>query len=486
MIYPATMNAFATLSLIYFLFTTTSSSILYYSFRNKLDASVVYFLISELCMTITCAVVFLTNVELIDINPASIGIPNFGALAAELSILFSILSIRKSVNWKWFGLAITALVLLTIFLESIRSPSELKIVVLINVITLTGLFAINYLACRFKFFPLLATNGFMRLFGWFEFGLVIYGLIRLLASLFGAPIIPRETPTNLAVLVYAIYLVIGTFRYMSYIGFRMTWVDPMNPSENFLNKPLVKAIEEKNQFLQGLIASNRVIGISALASSLAHQLSQPLTTIAFRAETTRRDLIESGQSSHSIASLDEISLQSGKLADLVHNLRRLFSARSHQFKGLNLQKVANEIIEIIKPTLESKKIALITNYQSNPMVFGDSIQLQQVLINIVNNAIDALSLDEKGKKEITIAITENEQFAILTISDSGPGIDQKIYSSVFELYNTTKEDGLGVGLWLSKTIIERHKGQITALNHPRSGAIFEIEIPLYCTEMKAQ
>lgn len=486
MIYPAVMNAFATLSLIYFLFTTISSSILYFSFRKKLDTSVVYFLISEMCMTITCAVIFLTNIQAIPINSISIGIPNYGGLIAELAILFSILSISKSINWKWFSLSATVLALVTIFLEYIRSPVELKLVVLINVVFIASLFTINYLVCRFKLNPLLEANGFMRLFSWFEFGLVIYGLIRLLASIFGEPIIPRETPTGLAILVYAIYLVLGTFRYLSYIGFRMTWVDPSNPSVNFLNKPLVKALEEKNQLLQGLIASNRVIGISALASSLAHQLSQPLTTIAFRAETTRRDLIESGQSSRSIDSLDEISAQSGKLAELVHNLRRLFASRSHQFKRLNLQKISNEIIEIIKPTLESKKIALITHYRSDPVIFGDSIQLQQVLINIFNNAIDALSLNKISQRVIEIDITEKNNEAIITISDNGPGINPMALSSIFELYNTTKEDGLGVGLWLSKTILERHQGHITALNNPHGGAIFKLVIPLIDEEIKAQ
>lgn len=479
MIYPERMNAFATLSLIYFFFTLISSSILYCSFRNKLDPSAVYFLISELCMAITCAVIFLVNMQLIEVNPVSIGIPNFGALTAELAILFSALSITRKVQVKWFFSATALLALITIFLESIRSPSEIRLVILVNIILLTSLFVANYYVCRYKLFSLLAGNGFMRLFGWFELGLVGYGVLRLLANFFGTPIIPRDTPSILAIVVFAIYLVIGTFRYMSYVGFRMTWVDPNNPSENFLNKPLVKAIDEKNQFLRGLIASNRVIGISALASSLAHQLSQPLTTIAIRAETTRRDLITSEQNLHSIASLDEISTQAGKLADLVHNLRQLFGAKSDQFHAINLQKVTNEILEIIRPTLESKKIALLIHYQKDPTVFGDSIQLQQVLINLFNNAIDSLSQNNIKAREITITITEKAGAATLIISDTGTGIKPEIMSSIFELYNTTKENGLGVGLWLSKIIMEKHQGKITAFNNTDGGAKFELEIPLY-------
>lgn len=478
------MNAFATLSLIYFLFTLISSSMLCISFRKKLDDSVIYFLISELCMVITCAFIFMVNMQLVQANPISIGVPNFGALVAELAILFCILSITKRMDRRWFIFSVLILGGITAYLEWIRSLSEPKIAILMNVIILTILFVANYLYCKNKLLPLLTANGFITLFGWFEFGLVGYGFLRLFASFSGSPIIPRDTPQNLAIIAYAIYIVLSTFRYMSYIGFRMTWVDPNNPSENFLNKPLVKAIEEKNRLLQGLTASNRVIGISALASSLAHQLSQPLTTIAIRAETTRRDLLDSGQNMHSIASLDEISTQSGKLADLIHNLRQLFSTKNDNFEVLNLQKVTNQILEIIDHTLESKKITLRTNYQSDPLVLGDSIQLQQVLINILNNAIDAISQNKNAIREISISINEIGNEAVLTIADTGSGIKPEILPKIFELYNTTKDDGLGVGLWLSKTIIERHQGSVKASNQFDGGAKFEIVLPLRSTEKK--
>ena len=271
----------------------------------------------------------------------------------------------------------------------------------------------------------------------------------------------------------------GTFRYISYIGLRITWVDPKNPAQNLLNKPLAKAIEEKDQLLRSLIASNRVIGISALASSLAHQLSQPLTTIALSADTTRRSLIQAGQDQGVITSLDEISTQSTKLAELVKNLRQLFGPRSYEFGPANLQKVVNEIVEIVEPTLEAKKITLLKDYQSNPVVHGDSIQIQQVLINVLNNAVDSLTQDKTTPKVISIHIASGDNSATITIKDTGTGIDQKLLPSIFELYKTTKQGGLGVGLWLSKIIMERHSGSISAANDPGGGAIFKIEIPLH-------
>lgn len=476
------MNSFATLALIYFFFTLISSSILINAFRNKLDASALYFLFSEVCILITCVIIFLINIGQLETNAFSIGLPNFGALCAELAILFSMLSTIRKIEKKWFVFGVVLLGLLTTFLESMRTSDNYESIIFVSALTLTGLFLTTYLFCKFKLTPLFASNPFILLFKWFELGLVGYGLLRLLGNFFSSPIMPRETPTDLAITVFSIYIVMASFRYMAYVGFRITWVDPNNPSKNHLNKALVKAIEEKNYLLRGLIASNRVMGISALASSLAHQLSQPLTTIAIRAETTRRELLKTNQSPLSIASLDEISAQSARLADLVQNLRQLFGAKNNQFQTINLQKVTNEILEVIRPALASQKISLSIRYQADPIVFGDAIQIQQVLINVLNNAIDALSQQKSMVREIDITLKEENGLAILGIADNGEGIKSEILPSMFELYNTTKENGLGVGLWLSKTIMERHQGKIVGFNSPQGGAEFEIQMPLYRTQ----
>jgi C4-dicarboxylate-specific signal transduction histidine kinase len=327
----------------------------------------------------------------------------------------------------------------------------------------------------------LAGNQFMRMFTWFELGMVMYGIVRILGSFAATPIVPRDNPGNLTLIIFSFYVVMGTFRYLSYIGLRITWVDPEKPTQNQLNEPLLRVIEEKDRLLGGLIASNRMIGISALASSLAHQLSQPLTTIALRADTVLRDLAQSNADQKTIASLDEISSQSTKLADLVKNLRQLFGSRSSEFTSFNLQRVVDEIAEIVMPSLEAKKITLTRNYQSNPVVYGDSIQIQQVLINTLNNAIDALIESNIEQKEIVIGIANNENAATITIKDNGGGIDQDLLLTIFDLYKTTKKEGLGVGLWLSKTIMESHHGSISASNDPNGGAIFTIDIPMQHT-----
>jgi signal transduction histidine kinase len=473
------MNSFAALGLAYFLFTLISSGLLIAAFRTRLDLSARYLLFSELCMVISCGVIFLVNINIAPVNAITIGIPNFAALASELAILYSTLSITKKMDKKWLVLGVFALGVLTIFAEMYRNESNFRWVIFANAIILTGLFIANYWAYKHVLLPRFPNNRFVQFLKWLAFGLICFGLIRVIANFTSAPITPRGEPTAMAIIAFTLFMILGSFRYITYIGFRITWVDQFNPSENILNQPLVKAIEEKNQFLRGLIASNRFIGISALASSLAHQLSQPLTTIAIRAETARRDLPPSDENTRAITSLDEIYMQSNQLSGLVQNLRQLFGSKIERFESINLQKICNEVLEIIKPTLQSKRIVLLQQYESNPIVYGDSVQLQQVLINLFNNAIDSINESNPNVREILIAITNSEYYATLSVTDSGLGIDPVVFESLFELYKTSKPSGLGVGLWLSKTIIERHQGKITASNHARGGACFEMQIPLY-------
>jgi signal transduction histidine kinase len=472
------MNAFAALGLAYFLFTLISSGLLIAAFRARLDLSARYLLFSELCMVISCGVIFLVNINVVPISAITIGIPNFAALASEAAILYSTLSIAKKMDKKWLVLGIAMLGLLTIFAEMHRDESNYRWIILAHAILLTSLFIANYWAYKHVLLPKFPNNQFVQFLKWLAFGLICFGLMRVIANFTSAPIIPRGEPSAIAIIAFTLFMILGSFRYLTYIGFRITWVDQFNPTENILNQPLVKAIEEKNQFLRGLIASNRFIGISALASSLAHQLSQPLTTIAILAETARRDLPSSPQNAHTLASLNEINTQSNQLSDLVQNLRQLFRSKPEKLMSINLQKVCNEVLEIIEPTLQAKSITLIKHYEFNPIIFGDSVQLQQVLINLFNNAIDSIHASNPTVREIVVTISANHGYASLLVRDSGPGIDPNSFPSLFELYKTSKPDGLGVGLWLSKTIMERQRGNIKGFNHAHGGACFEIQIPL--------
>jgi signal transduction histidine kinase len=473
------MNSYATLTIIYVLITLISSGILYGSFRNKNDASAIYFLISELCMTVACGILFLFNLNIISQTPLMTGIVNFCTIGAEISLLFSLLSLTRKIEKKWLVIAIFLDILFVTFIELIRGDVGLRNVVLLLSIFSLPIIVINYLICKTYLPRQIVNNQFVKWLTLFELGMIGYGTLRLLAYFAPMPATPRETPNDIAVIIYSIYVVLGTFRFIAYLSLRITWVDQKSPSNNLLNQTLAKELEEKSQLVRKLMASSKAIGISALASSLAHQLSQPLTAIALMAETAKRDAEQTGKNIQLSCTLEEISTQSIKLAKLVKSLRQLFSTTTHPFVPLNLRKIADELIDIIEPSLKTKKISLIKDFKSDPLICGDALQLQQVLINVFNNAVDILILNEAEKKNIYFSISNNENYAIIEIRDSGVGISPSLLPNIFELYKTTKQNGIGVGLWLSKTIIEHHHGNITAINEPNHGALLKIEIPLY-------
>lgn len=472
------MNSLNTLAVLYLFFTLSTSAIIYAAFQKKLDASAQYFLVAELLMSIVAIILFLQNSDVVFTTPVWLATANLCTIGSEFAILFSIKSLVKYQPVKRFYLTLFLALIFVIIFEVLRNIYGSKIVVLLFSIVVGGISLSTFLFCTYRVGNELTQNKFMRFFRFFELGLFTIFIVRCASAFSNAPIIPRNDPSLIVVLVFALYMVFSVFRYMSYIGLRMTWVDPQNLAINPLNRELAKALEDKDQLLRGLIASNRVIGISALASSLAHQLSQPLTAISLQAERSQREIAKSGDNPLLASSLNEISNQLGRLSELVQNLRQLFSSSSTEFSPFNLQKICNEILSVVEPTLQSKKITLVQDFANDPTVYGDPIQIQQVLINVFNNAIDVISHSNLPVKKIRLSIGQNDSCAILCIEDSGVGIDPLVLPFIFELYKTTKQGGLGVGLWLSKTIMDRHHGSITAKNTAQGGAVFEIQIPL--------
>jgi signal transduction histidine kinase len=472
------MNSYATLTFIYILITLISSGILYGAFRKKNDTSANYFLISELCMTVACSILFLFNLNIISQTSFKTGIVNFCAIGAEIFLLFSLLSLTRKIKKKWLVISTCLNILFVTFIELIRDDVGLRNVVLLLSLCSLPIIVTNYLICKSYLPRQIMNNQFVKWLTLFELGMIGYGTLRLLAYFAPMPATPRETPNDIAAIIYSIYVVLGTFRFMAYLCLRITWVDERSSSRNLLNQTLAKELEEKEQLFSKLMASSKAIGVSALASSVAHQLSQPLTAIALMADTVKRESRQTGKNIQLSSTLEQISTESIKLAKLVKNLRQLFTTTSHSFVPLNLKKISNELIEIIEPTLKTKKISLIKDFKSEPIIYGDALQLQQVLINVFNNAVDILTLHETENKNIYVSITNNENHAIIEIRDSGVGIAPSLLPNIFELYKTTKQEGIGVGLWLSKTIVEHHQGSISVTNEPNHGALFKIEIPL--------
>ncbi len=217
----------------------------------------------------------------------------------------------------------------------------------------------------------------------------------------------------------------------------------------------------------------RVSVLGQLSASIAHQLNQPLTAILTNAETAQRML---ARDRIDIAELREISddivSESNRAADVIARLRALFKRSELQLQLVDLNALVQETLDLARTDLVLRQITPVADLSpSMPPVDGDRVQLQQVLLNLIVNAAEAMT-GADGQRQLTIHTDMSGADAKLSVSDSGPGIQPDKLKHVFEPFWSTKPGGMGMGLALCRSIIAAHGGSLTAGNHAGGGAIF--------------
>ena len=227
----------------------------------------------------------------------------------------------------------------------------------------------------------------------------------------------------------------------------------------------------------------RVIRFSTageLTASIAHEINQPLGSILTNAETADAIL---QSSSPDIAELKDIVkdiLQDDRRAsEVIRRMRSLLTKAPFELKSLDLNDVAREAVEFLSTLAVARKVELISLITQNALpIVGDRIQLQQVILNLVVNGIDAMKDTPSENRTISLRTSRVENFAQLSVSDRGPGIPEEKLKEIFDPFFTSKAEGMGMGLSIARTIIEAHHGLISAKNRDHGGASFRIKLPL--------
>ena len=168
-----------------------------------------------------------------------------------------------------------------------------------------------------------------------------------------------------------------------------------------------------------------------------------------------------------------------RASEVIRRMRSLLKKAPFELKNLDLNEVVRETVEFLSSLAVGRKVELVSVITPNALpILGDRIQLQQVILNLVVNGIDAMKDTPTENRIISIRTSRVEKFAELSVSDRGPGIPEDKLKEVFEPFFTSKAEGMGMGLSIARTIIEAHNGLIWAKNRDHGGASFRIRLPL--------
>jgi two-component system sensor kinase FixL len=231
----------------------------------------------------------------------------------------------------------------------------------------------------------------------------------------------------------------------------------------------------------------RVAAIGELTAALAHELKQPLAAIRSNAQAAQRFLATEKPNFDELNEiLFDIIKDNRRADDVIGRLRKLMRKSELQITELNINDVIQEIIPLASSYEVIRNISLELDLDEKiPLIAGDRVQLQQVILNLVLNASEALmNVDTDFRKIAIQTIQKDPQYVTVAIKDSGPGIDEQVLEHLFEPFYTTKQEGLGMGLAISQSIIDLLGGKLWAKNNPDQGATFYFTVPVFKEDLK--
>jgi PAS domain S-box-containing protein len=230
-----------------------------------------------------------------------------------------------------------------------------------------------------------------------------------------------------------------------------------------------------------LMHANRVATMGQLAASIAHEVNQPLAALLMNAETAVRWLAHQPPNLEKAKPLiDDIIGDGERAADIVSRIRDFSKKAPTQKEYLEINEAILEIMELTRVAMSEHCVSVKMRLSEGlPRIRGDRVQLQQVILNLIMNAIEAVREVSEGSRELLISTSEPEAGGVLVaVSDSGPGLPPANLARIFEAFYTTKANGLGMGLSICRSIVEAHGGRLWATPNEPRGAVFCLMLPI--------
>jgi NO-binding membrane sensor protein with MHYT domain len=232
---------------------------------------------------------------------------------------------------------------------------------------------------------------------------------------------------------------------------------------------------------------NRIATVGELTASIAHEMSQPLNAIVMSATAALSWLsIDPPKLTEAQKTLTQAIQETNRAREVVTRIRALLTKAPPDVRALEINDLVREVLSLTRGELAKRGVTAKAELDSQiPLVRGDPVQLQQVMLNLVLNAIEAMAADDGTRpRELIIRSIRDSESVLIQVVDSGPGLNAKEAERLFQPFFTSKPQGLGMGLAISRSIIEEHGGHLYARSRNSHGAIFEFKLPAMQNETR--
>jgi len=244
----------------------------------------------------------------------------------------------------------------------------------------------------------------------------------------------------------------------------------------------MKAEVEARKQWEHLAHVTRTGIMGELTASLAHEINQPLTAIQSNSEAAMRFMAASEPDTDEVCQiLEDISRDNARASSIISKIRAMLKKEPIHFTVLDVNDLIADVLSLLRADSILRELVIIRDFSPElPPVFGDRVQLQQVIINLILNGAAAMKQVPPARRRLVIKTeNQNESAVKVSVADFGTGIDEQNAQTLFEPFYTTKPHGMGMGLAISQTIIREHGGTIEASNHAERGAVFTLTFPVH-------
>ncbi len=241
----------------------------------------------------------------------------------------------------------------------------------------------------------------------------------------------------------------------------------------------MKAEDKARQQHQQLQTTARLVAVGEMASSIAHELNQPLAAISSYCTGAANLLRSRVPADEVVPALEKAVEQSRRAGQVIRRIYSLTRPSETNFETVDLAERVNAAAALMEGEMRQRSIRLDHNLQSSPKIDGDPVLIEQILLNLLRNAMDAMRDTPLEQRVVTVELKTEDGYALLEIADRGCGIDSAVADNLFDPLFTTKPEGMGMGLAICRSVIESHRGRLSFVPNPGGGTVFRCSFPMF-------